>query len=263
MGSNISVIGNHYLDTSTFENLADDIFKRLDVNLALFCHAKEHHLQLLKNVSHEMLLPARHLVKDISCKTYRLYDDSYIRKKLLKYYGESIFYEPAYWINENLFPGEEKIKEEIQNVKTAQYELQLVDSDAVHWIDISAEHFTNHIPTRWNWSSLVSFLKEKELLLHASFHELQQFRQQLKFYSNAFGGNRVMYFNGEDELYNGMGQGEEWNLNWDELCGEISDCCNNEILDIPAYLSNIQFRNEILTKSRFPLCFEDDFRDIF
>lgn len=262
MGNNISVIGNHCLDTSTLENLADDIFKRLDVNLALFCHAKEHHLQLLKNVSNETILPARHLVKDASCKTYRLYDDYYIRKKLLKQYGESVFYNPAYWINEHFIPGEDKIREEIQHVRTAQYELQLVDSQVIHWIDISKEHFTNHFPTKWSWHSLVSFLKEKDLLLHASFHELQHFRQELKHYSKAFGGNCFFYLNSEDELFKGLGQGEEWNLAWDSLCEEIKCCCSHGLLDLPEYLSNPAVRELILSGSHFPNCLVDNYRDL-
>lgn len=260
MGHDIVPISNHNLDISNIQNLAKDISSRLDINIIYGYNASEEHNALLKNGLPEKFVLVGEHIKDNSFLTYTLYDNYYQTKQLVEKFGIDIISKGEYWGYSNgMMPGTEMIESEKSALQFFDYNLDYEENGETKYMYINNEHFTNHIPyiSRW-WMFCKYFLQEN------SFEtiDLQEFRKELKFYTQKFGGNAIYYLDDQGTKIEGLGQGNECNLTWNQFQEQVKKYAENNLLDIPEYFLNEEYRNTFIKNRTYPDAFVDDFRDL-
>lgn len=263
MGRDISPIGNHKLNTKSLKELAEDIVSRIDVNIEYGYFGQKEHFKLLgKNKENQHIIIDK-IIKHKDFKTFRLDDESYQLKELHNKFGNNIFYNPDYWAYyEGELPNESIILEEQKKLIYPNFFLDFNDENDSQYLTINKEHFCNDIPYYSRWWSFCRFFTEKHYKDKDSLKGLNNFRKALMYYSFKFGGDKIYYLDDQSNVLEGVGQGYEQEMNWNNFEKFVLEKSLNLMLDIPKFLTDKKYRSKFHKLNDYPLSFVDDYKDI-
>ncbi|APY11223.1 hypothetical protein BWZ22_08185 [Seonamhaeicola sp. S2-3] len=263
MGRDISPIGNHKLNTESVKELAEDIISRIDINIEYGYFGQKEHFKLLGKEKEDELVIIDKIVKHKDFKTFRLIDDSFQLKELHSKFGNELFYNPDYWIYyEGKLPNEETILEEQKELIHPNFSLNSDNENGCDYLTINKEHYSNHIPYYSRWWSFCRFFTEKNYKDKKYLENLNNFRKSLMFYTYKFGGDKMYYLDDQSNFLEGVGQGSEWEMNWNHFEKFVLEKTSHLMLDIPKFITDKKYRAEFHKLDEYPLSFVDDFNDI-
>ncbi len=263
MGRDISPIGNHKLNTESIEKLAEDIVSRIDINIEYGYFGQKEHFKLLGKDNEDELVIINKIVKHKDLRTFRLIDENFQLKELHKKFGNELFYNPDYWFYyEGKLPEEKTILEEQKKLIHPNFLLDLDDDNGYQYLTINKEHYGNNIPYYSRWWSFCRFFTDKYYKDKEYLESLNNFRKSLMYYTNKFGGNKIYYLDDQSDVLEGVGQGSEWELNWNDFEKFVLKKTSHLMLDIPKFMEDEKYRNEFHKLGEYPLSFVDNFKDI-
>lgn len=263
MGHDISPIGNHKLKTTNINELAEDIVSRIDINIEYGYFGQKEHFKLLGQNKKDDLIIIRKITKHKNFKTFRLIDESYQLKELYNKFGDELFYNPDYWIYYNgELPKEKIILEEKKELEYPNYSLDLQNDDGYQYLTINKEHYGNDIPYYSRWWSFCRFFTEKYYKDKKYLNDLNDFRKQLMDYTLKLGGDKIYYLDDQSYVLEGVGQGSEWEMNWDDFEKFVYKKTSHLMLDIPKFMTDENYRKEFHKLDDYPLSYIDNFEDI-
>lgn len=263
MGHDISPIGNHKLNTKDLKVLAEDITSRIDINIEYGFYGLKEHFKLLGENSDDEPIVLGKIIKDEKFKTFRLIDEHYQLKQLYEKFGDNLFFNPEYWMYyDGKIPEQEKIEEEKNNLKFPEFELTLISSKESEHLTIYKELYSNDIPYYCRWWSFCSLFTESNFDNFEYLEGLLEFRKELMNYTLAFGGDKIYYLDDQSNVLEGVGQGYEGELGWNEFEKFVAAKTLPLMLNIPQFLTDRNYRNEFIERKAYPLSFVDDFSDI-
>jgi len=263
MGHDIKPIGNHHLNTENVKKLAEDICQRIDINIEYGYLGQKEHFKLLGENREDDFVILGKIIKHEKFKTFRLFDESYQLKELYSKFGDNLFYNPEYWIfYKGKLPKESLIEEEKKDLIHPHFELIVISSTETENLSIYKELYSNDIPYIMRWFSFCGLFTENCLSVIDDFPELLVYRKELMNYTLSFGGNKMYYLDDQSEVLKGVGQGDERELSWNNFENFVKATTADLMLNIPLFLTNINYRNEFVDKKEYPLSFVDDFSDI-
>lgn len=263
MGRDISPIGNHKLNTESLEKLAEDIVSRIDINIEYGYFGQKEHFKLLGKENEDELVIINKIVKHNDFKTFRLIDESFQLKELHNKFGNELFYNPDYWFYyEGKLPEEKTILEEQKELIHPNFSLDLDDDNGYQYLTINKEHFCNDIPYFSRWWSFCRFFIEKDYKDKEYLENLNDFRKSLMYYAYKFGGDKIYYLDDQSNYLEGVGQGSEWELSWNDFEKFVFEKTSHLMLDIPKFMTDKKYRTEFHKLNEYPLSFVDNFKDI-
>lgn len=262
MAREISPYSIHNLDTSSIQNLAQDLAERLQFNVV---YGFDMYTDLWKISDVENRVGFNKLGEIIineSFETYKLVQNEYFENELYKIYGNALFSKKEFWYGTENSLNQMQIDQYLNGYKFPYFELDTLDEQTdegirlviyKNVIELSVEFLTD-------WNNLVRNI-QKEMYLDA----LHKFRKANMQYAKLFGGAKVYYINDESSHVR-IGQGNMNSMsinefetaidNTDKLYFEnLSDLfLNHEILE--------QYKKRIDENLDYPGLFIDDFRDL-
>ncbi len=263
MGRDISPIGNHKLKTESIKELAEDIVSRIDINIEYGYFGRKEHFQLLEENKDDELIIIDKIIKHKDFKTFQLIDESYQLKELHNKFGNDLFYNPDYWTYyEGKLPEESTILEELKELVHPKFSLDLNDENGYQYLTINKEHYGNNIPYYSKWWSFCRFFTEKSYKDKECLKYINNFRKSLMYYTFKFGGDKVYYLDDQSNVLEGVGQGSEWEINWNDFEKFVTEKTSHLMLDIPKFMTEKGYRSEFHKLDKYPLSFVDDFKDI-
>lgn len=263
MGHDISPIANHNLNTTDIKALADDIISHIDINIEYGYYGYKEYFKLLGENKDDDYIILGKTIKDEKFKTFRLIDEQYQLKQLHQKFGDIIFYNPEYWMNgEGKIPDQKVIEEEKKELMFPDFELTLISHERSGHMVIYKELLLNYIPYYCRWWSFCRLFTESTFDNFPYIENLLEFRNDLMKYTWAFGGNKIYYLDDQSNVLEGVGQGIEKNLSWNEFEKFVADKTLPLLLNIPLFLTDRSYRNEFMERKEDPLSFVDDFSDI-
>ena len=263
MGRDISPIGNHKLNIKDVKALAEDICSRVDINIEYGYWGQKKHFKLLGENKNDERVVLGKIIKNEKFKTFRLTDESYQLKRLHEKYGNSLFYNPEYWIYyDGELPEEKRIDVERKELVIPNFELTSKSDNETGYLSIYKELYSNSIPYFSRWWSFCRLFTESNFDNFEYLAELLTFRKELMKYTLAFGGDKIYYLDDQSSVLEGVGQGSEWELDWNNFEKFVTDKTSPLMLNIPQFLTNRNYRNEFIEMKEYPLSFIDDFSDI-
>jgi len=263
MGKDISPIGNHKLNTENIKELAEDIVSRIDINIEYGYFGFKEHFKLLGEDKEDDLVIIDRIIKNKDFKTFRLIDENYHLKELFNKYGNEIFYLPDYWLfHEGKIPDESIILEEQKGLIYPSFVLESIDDNGYQYLTINKEHYGNDIPYYSRWWAFCDFFMEERYENKEWLKDLNDFRKTLMYYTLTFGGDKMYYLDDQSPVLEGVGQGDEWEMNWNDFEKYVLEKTKHLMLDIPRFMTDKNYRNEFFNLYEYPLSFVDDFKDI-
>ncbi len=256
MGHNLIPIGKHQLDTKDIKSLAEDLVSRLDINIEYGYLSYKECSKLLGKEEKEGFIVLDKLVKNSDFKTYKLVDEIYQKKILYDKYGDELFYKKEYWGFLDKIPNKKTILEEKKELMFPEYDL--IDSES-GFLSINNEHYSNNIPYLCRWFSLYEFFYGKNEIYQ---DDLLEYRKSLMDYSQKLGGNKMYYLDDQCSVLEGVGQGDESDMSWEELETFIVEKTQPLLLNVSKFMTNEKYKEEFIAKNEYPLAFIDDFKDI-
>lgn len=263
MGRDISPIGNHKLNTKDIKVLAEDISSRIDINIEYGYFGHKEHFKLLGEIRGDEHVVLGKIIKNEKFKTYSLIDERYQLRQLYEKFGDDLFYNPEYWIYyDGKLPEQKWIDEEKKELIFPKFELTLISSAETEYLTIYEELYSNDIPYYSRWWSFCRLFIESDFDNFEYLDGLQEFRKELMKYALAFGGDKIYYLDDQSEVLEGVGQGSEWELNWNDFEKFVAKKTLPLMLNIPLFLTDRDYRNKFIEMNEYPLSFIDDFSDI-
>lgn len=263
MGHDISPIGNHKLNTENIKVLAEDISSRIDINIEYGYWGLKEHFKLLGENKDDQRVVIGKIIKNEKFKTFRLNDESYQLKQLYEKFGDNLFYNPEYWIfYDGKLPEEKRIDEIRKELVIPNYDLISIADNETEYLSIYKEIFSNDIPYFSRWWSFCRLFTQSNFDNFEYLADLLAFRKELMKYTLSFGGDKIYYLDDQSSILEGVGQGSEWELGWNEFENFVVDKTSPLLLNIPKFLSDRNYRDTFLEKNEDPLGFIDDFADI-
>jgi hypothetical protein len=263
MGHDISPIGNHQLNIENIKVLAEDISNCLDINIVYGYWGQKHQFKLLGENREDENIILGNIVKDQSFKTFSLIDESYQLKELHEKLGDDLFYIPEYWeFSDGKLPKLEHIEQEKNDIIFPQYELTLAESDESDRLCIYKELYGNHIPYYSRWWDFCRFFTERKFENSEYLANILKFRKELKYYTQSFGGDTIYYLDDQSSVLQGVSEGDERYYNCKDFIEHVNTKTAHLMLNIPLFMTDINYRKEFLAKREYPLSFIDDFSDI-
>lgn len=263
MGRDISPIGNHKLKTESIKKLAEDIVSRIDINIEYGYFGQKEHFKLLGKEKEDELIIIDKIVKHKSFKTFRLIDESFQLKELHNKFGSELFYNPDYWIYyEGKLPDERTMLEEQKELIHPNFSLWLYEGDDYQYLTINKEHYGNDIPYYSRWWVFCRFFTEKCYEDMRLTRDLNNFRKSLMYYTHKFGGDKIYYLDDQSDVLEGVGQGSEWEMNWNDFEKFVLEKTSHLMIDIPKFMTDKKYRIEFHKLDEYPLSFVDNFKDI-
>lgn len=263
MGHDISPIGNHRLNTQDIKTLAEDISSSFDANIKYGFYGQKEHFKLLGENRDDELIVLGKIVKGEKFKTFRLIDQHYQLKQLHQKFGDNLFYNPEYWLYYNgEIPKQEIIAEEKEGLIFPDYQLTLTSGKETGYLSIYKELYAFDILYFDRWWSFCRLFIESNFNNFEYLAELLTYRKELMKYTLAFGGDKIYYLDDQNNDLEGVGQGSEYKLGWNEFEKFVADKTLPLMLNIPQFLTDRNYRDEFLDKNKYPLSFIDDFSDL-
>ncbi len=263
MGRDISPIGNHKLNTESVKELAKDIVSRIDINIEYGYFGQKEHFKLLGKEKNDELVIINKIIKHENFKTFRLIDESFQLKELHNKFGNELFYNPNYWIYyDGKLPDESTILEEQKGLIHPNFSLDYNDENDHQYLTINKEHYGNGIPYYSRWWSFCRFFTEKSYKDKEYLNDLNNFRKSLMHYTHKLGGDKIYYLDDQSNVLEGVGQGSEWEMNWNDFEKFVLEKTSHLMLDIPKFMEDKKYRSEFHKLDEYPLSFVDNFKDI-
>ncbi|MBN2747243.1 MAG: hypothetical protein JXR34_11005 [Bacteroidales bacterium] len=263
MGHSILPIGNHKLKTERIKDLAEDIISRIDINIEYGYFGKKENFKLLGKEKEDEYVIIDKIVKHKDFKTFRLIDESYQLKELYNKFGNEIFYNPDYWTcYDSKLPEESIILEKQKELVYPDFTLDYIGENDYQYLTINKEHFGNSISYFTRWWVFCQFFLDKSCIDIDYNEDLYNFRKSLMYYTYKFGGDKNYYLDDQSTVLEGVGQGSEWEMNWNSFEKFVLEKTSHLLIDIPKFMTDRNYRTEIHELNDYPLSFVDDFRDI-
>jgi hypothetical protein len=263
MGHIISPIGNHKLNTDNIRTLAEDISTRIDINIEYGYVGQKEHFKLLGENKNDETIILGQILKDKNFKTFRLIDKRYQLKELHEKFGDDLFSNPEYWIYcGGKLPTKKIIVEEKKELTYPNFELTLLSDEETEYLSIYNDLYSNNIPYFSRWWTFCRLFTENNFEKFEYLSEFLEFRKILMEYTLSFGGNKIYYLDDQSSVLEGVGQGSEWELSWNEFENFVKNKTSTLMLNIPLFLTDKNYRDEFLEKKELPLSFIDDFVDL-
>lgn len=263
MGRDISPIGNHNLNTENIKNLAEDLTSRLDINIEYGYWGFEEYFKMLGEQKNDDVIVLGEIIKNKRFKTFKLRDENYQLKQLHEKFGDDLFSNPEYWIQYyNDLPNEETILIEKKQLVFPTYLLEFNSDEEFQYLNINKEHYQNDIPYYSRWWSFCRFFTENHYESKEYLYNFNEFRKELMYYTTKLGGNQMFYLDDQSDVLEGVGQGSEYELSWDNFKKFVTEKTGSLLLDIPKFLTDIKYRKEFLTLNAYPLSMIDNFNDL-
>ena len=261
MGHDISPIGNHKLNIENITSLAEDITSRININIEYGYWGNKEHFKLLGENKEDQRIVIGKIIKNKDFKTFRLTDQTFQLKELHSKFGDDLFYNPEYWIDEEgIIPELTTIQEEKKVLIHPSFELS--SNSDTESLSIYKEFYSNNIPYYLRWWPFCKLFTQSNFDKFEYLSQLIDFRKELMDCTLSFGGNRMYYLDDQSEVLEGIGQGSEWELNWTEFENFVTNKTAHLMLNIPMFLTDRNYRNQFIAKNEYPLSFIDDFSDI-
>lgn len=262
MGRDITPIGNHQLNTDNIQKLAEDICSRVDINIEYGYGGTEEHFKLLGQNKKDQTLTLGRIIKDKSLKTYFLNDTNYQLKELHAKFGDELFYRLEYWTYNDEIPNETIIEEEKRTLIFPTYWLREESEDEQESMSIYKELYSNDMKYYDRWWPLCRFFTNELYQNPDYLKHFIEYRKILMKYTTAFGGNKIYLLDDQSNVLEGVGQGSEWDYNWEDFENFVFNKTSKLQLNIPQFFTNEIYRKDFLSKHESPLSFVDDFSDL-
>ncbi len=198
-------------------------------------------------------------------KTYILIANYYQQKKLLDKYGLKLFNIPDYWfVTEDIFKehfeNQINIKEEIKEITTPFFSFYSTNDDADFSFWIYKNLTLIHTGLYYDWWNFCCFFVDK--YRPYCKEDMIIFRRNLRNTINKIGGNEAVFINGQSSYLSGIGQGEEIDKEWNEVKNIVIKNTGENLIDIPLWFTDSEYKRSCETKPHKKVCLIDDFRDL-
>jgi hypothetical protein len=265
MSHNVEAIGNHSLDTSSVETLAIELGQKLKINVDFGYFGWIQYFNLLgidRNEDDRVELGKYFCATN--APTFWLEDEHYQLKQLYRKYGEELFRLPQYWFFYDKVPAEDNpvVVSEKLNLKFPCY-VAYSKENYSNFLTIAKDLYINDLIDFGDWFNFVDTFMRFDYYHYMGYDaDIHTIRNQLMHTTFALGGNKMYYVDDNSDVLDGIGIGEELNMTWCEVEDKIMQKAGHRTLDVPAFLTNTEYRKQYLKNNIEPLCFFDDFRDL-
>jgi hypothetical protein len=140
--------------------------------------------------------------------------------------------------------------------------LTLAKSEEIDRLSIYKETYQNHIPYYSRWWEFCRFFTEGKFENPEYLESFLEYRKELKYYTQSLGGDTMYYLDDQSHVLQGVGQGEERVYNYKDFIEFVNTKTAHLMLNIPMFMTDMNYRNEILSKHDYPLSFIDNFSDL-
>ncbi len=177
MGHDIVPIGNHKLNTSSLEKLAEDLSNRININIKYGYWGETEYFELLNEKGNDDLIILGEINKHKSFETYILVDEKYMIKKLYRKYGDKLFKIPKllYYLK-NKTSNEDIIIQIKKEIALPNFDLELINGNK--YLNINKEHYSNNIPYFLRWFSFCDIFTENKISDKDFLNGLNNFRRE-------------------------------------------------------------------------------------
>lgn len=262
MSHDISPYSKHNLDTSSIENLAKDLAKRMNVNVVygFLMYTELWQLQDVENRNGFNKLGEVFIGE--AFPTYKLLQEDYFENEMHKIYGDELFSMKEFWHDPTGNPSQDQIENYKKDYKYPYYEFEPIDDK--YDGGIGAMIYTNFLEcdTQYfsGWNYLVRLIKED-----MSLEELNEYRRDQMKYARLFGGDKVYYIDFQSDHLGGF-DGDFQFFTHDEFEVDLKNLNQRYVesfSDLFLDPENLQrYKNRLDEKSEYPGLFIDDFRDL-
>lgn len=263
MGHDITAIGNHKLNTSHVLTLAEDLLSRLDINITCGYVGDKEYFKLLGQDHDNEFVVLENFVKDKNFETFYLFDEHYQLKELHHKFGDDLFSMREFWYYYgDQWPQKNTIESIQKELIHPNYELKKQTDIGYPYMAIFKEHYNNSIPYYARWWDLCRFFTEKNYEDEGHLENFLNYRKDLQYYTHQFGGDTHYYLDDQSNVLEGVGQGEEWEMSWDDFKTFVHEKTAHLMLNIPLFLNDEKYKTSFHELNKFPLSFFDDFSDL-
>ncbi|MEG0984011.1 hypothetical protein [Algoriella sp.] len=259
----ISPLGKHNLDTSSIKKLAIDLSTRLCVNIEYGYIGYSEYFEMLEDPQPDNYIILGKILIDPNVKTYYLEEENYQEKQLYHKFGEEIFADKKFWWKYNFQDIPIHLIDITMNeILKPTFELKSKDENSFDWIDIHQDIYMNYMSYFSKWNPFMELFLKKDFYFKSTLNQLNKFRTVLMEYNKLFGGDKMYYLNNQSDIYQGIGNGDEFLFTWEEIDEILKDKCQDNILNIPLMLNDIEYQNLYLNSKKKIDCMIDDFSDL-
>lgn len=250
MGHDVSTIGNHKLNISNIEALAEDLSKRFKSNVE-YGYYHQYWFDINGNEiepSYENVVLGKISFAPSSNQTIWLSDEYYQIHQIINKHGDSYIKLPC-------FAESDSLKLEFESaIKGVSFELRDVEND-IDYGTIYNDTFRNSLhsfDSRW-WSFCKAFMEQSDIW-SVGFNAVNYYRKQILNLFATIGGDKVVHLDDQgDTQYLTYGD-----YNWQEILNEL----NAEFKETTLNISEFMKHKKLLPKDKYPLAFYDDFNDL-
>ena len=141
------------------------------------------------------------------------------------------------------------------------FSLEYEEQGEFEYLVINKEHYHNSIPYISRWWTFCKFFTEKYYEDESWLKAFMDYRKKIKNYTIKFGGNKIYYLDDQSNVLEGVGQGSEYEMNWNDFEKFVLEKTSHLMLDIPKFMEDKKYRSEFHKLGEYPLSFIDDFKD--
>jgi hypothetical protein len=263
MGHDITTLCSHNLDISSVEALAHDLAERLDINIEYGYITTNYSSDFLgSNLKGGEFVCFGTILKKPNETIFRLKDNNYELKKYYELYSDAIFDNTHYWwdFHSTGVPSDAEKKQEKEKLLYQDYELYKVGEG--NGLIIANEIVNIDFDYLCRWWAFCRIFTEDGVTEEWALEALPRFRKQTQYYTEKLGGDKVYFLDDQSSVMQGVGQGGEYDMTWQELEQFVYLQSRKLLLDIPRYYLEDAYRDTYFNKEKYPLAFVDDFRDL-
>lgn len=143
------------------------------------------------------------IIKHKDFKTFRLFDDTCYKQK------------------ESIYPN---------------FALEYEENNEFEYLIINKENYHNSIPYISRWWTFCRFFTEKYYEDESWLKTFINYRKEIKNHTVKLGGNKIYYLDDQSSVLEGVGQGSEWEMNWNDFEKFILEKTSHLMLDIPKFM---------------------------
>jgi hypothetical protein len=262
MGHDLRVLTNHNLNISSLETLAYDLLERLEVNIEYGYYSSENLCKILDEKITSKYIKIETLIKADNYPRAQLLDENYQQKKAIEKYGTEIMKNPLFWNMENFEPDAEYLENRKKELQYNEYEFSVRINFEWYHLYIYNHLFDNSIAYIGRWWEFCRFFRKGNDDPFYNVDNLNKFRTSIQYYMEKLGGTKTYYLDDQSDVLDGVGQGNEVEMTWQEVDALIQEKTANILLNIPIYFTNEAYKNKFYNSEEYPFAFVDDFSDL-
>lgn len=259
MGCDITPISNHRLNMTSIAALAEDLAKRLQINIE-YGYCDLYGLgKYYNNVTGNDCIVLGSAGNYPQSPRFTLRDDDFLERELYKLHGRDFFKSEAYL--KQLHAGhisDKELDNLIRSFNWPRYELRN-EADGGMDIAIYKECLDCGFYYYSRWWAFCHAVMEQQ---YVDKDALNRYRRNMMGMVEKTGGNKIYYVNDQDRELEGVGQSGEGEMTWKELETFIAFKGGNCLVNIPEYNLNAAYRESLAGYNLNDLMFVDDFRDL-